>query len=117
MNPVLPPIEPQWTQPIREVVYEAPQGGPPGGRLRPGDRLVERAIARLQVSRTPVREALRRLEAEGMLESLPRKGLVVKDYSLEEIEEVYAIRESLEPWRRCRRCGGPRRRNCGTWRP
>ena len=97
MNPVLPPIEPQWTQPIREVVYERLKEALLEGRLRPGDRLVESELAqRLQVSRTPVREALRRLEAEGMLESLPRKGLVVKDYSLEEIEEVYAIRESLE---------------------
>ena len=50
----------------------------------------------LEVSRTPVREAIRRLESEGLIELLPRKGFIVKEYSIDEIKEIYDVRRVLE---------------------
>lgn len=84
-------------QSIREVVYEQLKAAILSGGFANGERLVEQDIAsRLQVSRTPVREALKRLETEGFLEALPRNGLIVKIYSDDEIREIYLIREALE---------------------
>lgn len=84
-------------QSIREVVYDKLKTAILSGAFEDGERLVEHDIAeQLQVSRTPVREALRRLESEGILEALPKQGLVVKDYSDDEIREIYLIREALE---------------------
>ncbi len=76
--------------------------------LPPGKRLVEREIAReMGVSRTPVREALRHLELQGLVEHLPRKGCVVRDIDPEELEEIFSIREALEilAMRECTRRG------------
>lgn len=88
-------IEP--AQPIREVVYQQLKDAVMAGVFKAGERLLEHDIAeRLQVSRTPVREALRRLESEGLLEALPKQGLVVKSYTDDEIREIYMIREALE---------------------
>lgn len=68
------------------------------GELEPGQRLIERDIAdRLGVSRTPVRECIRKLESEGLVEHLPRKGCVVRRVSAGEVVEVFMIRSSLEP--------------------
>ena len=84
-------------QPIREAVYEQLKNAVLTGAYEVGERLLERDLAeRLQVSRTPVREALRRLESEGLLEALPRQGLIVKEYSDDDIREIYMIREALE---------------------
>lgn len=67
------------------------------GALRPGDRIVEAAIAEhLRVSRTPVRDAIRRLEAEGLLEYEPRAGLVVTKLDERAVSELYEMREVLE---------------------
>jgi DNA-binding GntR family transcriptional regulator len=74
---------------LREAVFN--------GELKPGDRLVESELGhRMSVSRTPVREALRKLEMEGIVEYLPRKGVVVKGFSREDIIEIYSIRQALE---------------------
>jgi DNA-binding GntR family transcriptional regulator len=68
------------------------------GELEPGQRLIEREIAdRLGVSRTPLRECIRKLESEGLVEHLPRKGCVVRRVSVSEVVEVFMIRSSLEP--------------------
>lgn len=84
-------------QPIREAVYEQLKKAILSGIYSVGERLREHDLAaKLQVSRTPVREALRRLEAEGLLEALPRHGLVVKNYTDDDIREIYMIREALE---------------------
>lgn len=65
--------------------------------LQPGDRLVESEIAdRLQVSRTPVREALQRLVSDGWVAEAPRKGYIVATFSPEFIIDNYAVREVLE---------------------
>jgi DNA-binding GntR family transcriptional regulator len=67
------------------------------GKLRPNQRLVETEIAeKLGISRTPVREALRILETEGYLKRLPRGGLTVTDYSIDEIRNICEVREALE---------------------
>ncbi|MBP0484544.1 GntR family transcriptional regulator [Sagittula salina] len=67
------------------------------GVLRPGARLLETEIAeRLQVSRTPVREAIRRLEAEGLVDHQPRTGAVVRKLDYPEIMELYEMRTVLE---------------------
>src|SRR3954453_11466287 len=67
------------------------------GAIEPGQRVMETDIsAWLRVSRTPVREALRRLQAEGLLEHAAGGGLAVAVYDLRAIAEFYAMRESLE---------------------
>ena len=65
--------------------------------LPPGRRLFEPELSQqLQVSRTPLREALRLLLAEDLLEQLPTGGMVVRSLSAEEIEELYSVRAALE---------------------
>lgn len=67
------------------------------GRLNPGERLVERElIAMMGVSRTVIREALRQLESEGLVAIIPNKGPVVRELTLEEARDLYAIRAVLE---------------------
>jgi len=65
--------------------------------IPPGQRLAEEHLARLfDVSRTPVREALFRLEAEGFAERIPRRGLVASQITPREIVDVYVVRESMD---------------------
>lgn len=67
------------------------------GTYRPGDRLRETEVAdRLSLSRTPVREALRRLEAEGIIEHRPRIGAVIRTLGQSEVVELYEMRLVLE---------------------
>lgn len=67
------------------------------GSLKPGQRVMEVELAQwLNVSRTPVRDAIRRLEAEGMLAYEPRGGLVVARLDRQAVMELYAMREVLE---------------------
>lgn len=84
-------------RPIREMIYESIRQAIFEGELNPGDRLVEKELAeKMRVSRTPIREALRKLETEGLIRHVPRKGVVVKGFSPEDIIEIYSIRQSLE---------------------
>ncbi len=67
------------------------------GRLRPKARLVEQEIAaRLAMSRTPVREALQRLEERGLVRILPHRGALVLEISPTEVEQIYVVRYALE---------------------
>ncbi|MCP4686951.1 MAG: GntR family transcriptional regulator, partial [Desulfobacterales bacterium] len=67
------------------------------GDVSPGNRLVESRIAdAMGVSRTPVREALHKLEREGLLMKQPRGGFIVLGLNREEIEETFGIRSVLE---------------------
>lgn len=67
------------------------------GALQPGDRLTETEIAeRLQISRTPVREAIRQLEADGLVTHVPRAGATVRTLDYSEVMELYDIRAVLE---------------------
>jgi DNA-binding GntR family transcriptional regulator len=69
------------------------------GTLRPGDRIVERDLARrLRVSRIPLREGLARLEAEGLVRSVPNSATFVEDFAPADVLEMYAMRLLLEPF-------------------
>ena len=93
----LNPIQLDLYQPLREVVYETLREAIRSGVLESGERLMEIQVAEeLGVSRTPVREAIRRLEAEGLVVMIPRRGTYVSDLSLRDISDVFEIREALE---------------------
>ena len=82
---------------ISEVVYDKLKAAVVSDAFKEGERLVEAEIAaKLKVSRTPVRTALQRLESEGMLESRGGQGFFVKEYTPDDIREIYLIREALE---------------------
>ena len=67
------------------------------GTIRSGDRLRETALgAELGLSRTPIREAIRRLEQDGLLEHVPHRGVVVRTLDAQQITELYLIRAVLE---------------------
>jgi DNA-binding GntR family transcriptional regulator len=67
-------------------------------KLAPGASLFERAIAKQHgVSRTPVREALHRLEAEGLARRYPKMGMVVTELTLRDVNEAFQIRRFIEP--------------------
>lgn len=80
-----------------EKAYAILRSAVVGGALPPGTRLRADSLAQeLGVSKTPVREALRKLEAEGLIAVEPRNGLIVKVLSEEQLVEMYYIREALE---------------------
>lgn len=84
-------------KPLRDVVFENLREAILEGKLRPGQRLMEVQLAeQLGVSRTPVREAIRKLELEGLVVMLPRKGAYVANMSLKDIIDVLEVRASLE---------------------
>jgi len=83
---------PQGSQTYRALIEEIRTG-----RLRPGDRLRETELAdRLGVSRTPVREAIRQLEADGLVAHAPRQGATVRKLDYAEVMELYEMRAVLE---------------------
>ncbi len=80
-----------------EFVYRTLREAIIRGVLPEGQRIQDRLLAlELGVSRTPVREALQRLEAEGFLKNVPRLGLIVAEITPQEIEDIYIIRIALE---------------------
>lgn len=80
-----------------DVAYSVLRSAINGGLLAPGERLFANDLAEVMgFSRTPVREALRKLEAQDLIRLLPRGGLVVREMSEQELLEIYAIREALE---------------------
>lgn len=84
-------------KPLREIVFENLREAILEGRLEPGQRLMEIQLAeQLGVSRTPVREAIRKLELEELVIMIPRKGAYVADVSIKDILEVLEIRGVLE---------------------
>lgn len=84
-------------KPLREIVFETIRNAIISGNLKPGERLMEVQLAEsLGVSRTPVREAIRKLELEGLVVMLPRKGAFVADLSVKDLTEVLEIRAALE---------------------
>ncbi|MQA62748.1 MAG: FCD domain-containing protein [Actinophytocola sp.] len=83
--------------PLRDQIREQLRKRIIDGRLPPGTRLVERELAaELGVSRVPVREAVRMLDSEGFVQVVPRRGVVVKQLSRTDVEELFDVRESLE---------------------
>ncbi|WAW15001.1 GntR family transcriptional regulator [Peptostreptococcus equinus] len=84
-------------KPLRDVVFENIRGAIMEGVLKPGERLMEIQLAeQLGVSRTPVREAIRKLELEGLVIMLPRKGAYVADMSKKDLIDVLEVRLGLE---------------------
>jgi len=84
-------------KPLGQHVFEHLKQAIIRGDVAPGDRLVESRIAEaLDISRTPVREAIHKLEREGLLRKLPRGGFAVLSLTTEDIEETFGIRCVLE---------------------
>ncbi|MGO4890236.1 GntR family transcriptional regulator [Anaerobacillus sp. MEB173] len=80
-----------------DQVYKELKEAVISGKINPGDFLQERGIAEeLGVSRTPVREALKKLEYEGWVETIPWKGVIVKDIELQDVIEVFQCRYANE---------------------
>ena len=91
------PVKLDSYKPLREVVYETLREAIRNGALTPGERLMEIQLAEeLGVSRTPVREAIRKLELERFVVMLPRRGTYVANLSLKDINEVFEIRAALD---------------------
>lgn len=87
---------------IRQKVYNHVRAHIVSGQIAPHERLIETQIAQeIGTSRTPVREALHSLEREGLIESLPRIGYVVKLISDQEVAEICAIRSLIEGLAAC----------------
>lgn len=83
--------------PLRDVVFNTLRDAILTGKLVPGERLMENQLAeKLGVSRTPIREALRMLEIENLVELVPRKGAQVLDMSEKDIIDVLELRGALE---------------------
>jgi DNA-binding GntR family transcriptional regulator len=82
---------------VRERTYEHLKSVILSGRFRPGERLAEEHLAEeLGVSRTPVREALHKLERDGLIEPLESRGFCIPYDSLEEVEDLFDLRTVLE---------------------
>ena len=83
--------------PLRDVVFQTLRAAILKGELKPGERLRELQLAaKLGVSRTPIREAIRMLEQEGLAVTIPRKGAEVAKMTEKDMEDVLLIRCSLE---------------------
>jgi DNA-binding GntR family transcriptional regulator len=77
------------TELIREAIID--------GRLEPGQRLKEEELAReLGISRTPIREALLMLQAEGLVDAIPNRGAMVRVHTADDLEDLYQLRALLE---------------------
>ncbi|WP_031516451.1 GntR family transcriptional regulator [Desulfofalx alkaliphila] len=91
------PIKLDNYKPLREIVFETLRDAIISGKLSPGERLMEIQLAEeMGVSRTPVREAIRKLELEGFLVMVPRKGAYVAGISMKDIVDVFEVRAALE---------------------
>ena len=83
--------------PLRDVVFNTLREAILKGELQPGERLMELQLAsKLGVSRTPIREAIRMLEQEGLAVTMPRKGAEVARMTLKDMEDVLEVREALD---------------------
>ena len=101
----------QWIEPvgknrsIAQVVYKALKDAIVNGELKPGQRLVEQKLSdKMQVSRVPVREAIKRLEHGGFVQKLPVRGVIVKKISDKDIREAFGVRAALESYAACLAC-------------
>jgi DNA-binding GntR family transcriptional regulator len=84
-------------KPIRDEVFASLRDAILNGHFEPGQRLVEKELAKqMDISRTPIREALRKLELEGLVAYTPRKGVVVVGVSSQDALEIYTICAVLE---------------------
>lgn len=83
--------------PLREVVFNTLRNAIVHGEFQPGERLMEVHLAnKLGVSRTPVREAIRMLELEGLVVMIPRRGAEVADITVKDLKDALEVRMALE---------------------
>lgn len=86
----------ELNKPIRETTYETLKHAIIMGNIPAGSRLIETVYAEtLHISRTPLREAFRKLELDGLVEYVERRGVVVRAFTMEDIEETFTIRNAL----------------------
>lgn len=91
------PIKLENYKPLRDIVFEHLRAAIVTGALKPGERLMELQLAEdMGVSRTPVREAIRKLELEGLVSMIARRGAYVSDLSIRDIAETFEVRAALE---------------------
>ena len=85
------------SRPIREIAYDVLKKAIITGEIPAGERIVETEYAdRLHISRTPLREALRKLERDGLVEYVMRRGVIVHAFTSEDVDQIYTIRNALE---------------------
>ncbi len=97
MQRKLVPVKLDSYKPLREIVFESMRDAIINGVLKPGERLMEIQLAEeMGVSRTPVREAIRKLELEAFVVMIPRKGAYVAGVSHKDVADVFEIRAALE---------------------
>ncbi|MDD2233296.1 MAG: GntR family transcriptional regulator [Desulfitobacteriaceae bacterium] len=97
MRRKLVPVKLDSYKPLREIVFESMRDAIISGVLKPGERLMEIQLAEeMGVSRTPVREAIRKLELESFAVMIPRKGAYVAGVSYKDFAEVFEMRTALE---------------------
>ena len=90
-------IEENAYLPLRDVVFQTLRQAILKGELKPGERLMEIKLAEtLGVSRTPIREAIRKLELEGLVIMIPRKGAAVANITEKDTKDVLEVRRTLE---------------------
>lgn len=83
--------------PLRDVVFNTLREAILKGELKPGERLMEMHLAtKLGVSRTPIREAIRMLEHEGLAVTIPRKGAQVAKMTEKDLQDVLEVRDALD---------------------
>lgn len=87
----------QSHRPLREIVYEELRNLILTGKIKPGTRMMEIELAEdMGVSRTPIREAIRKLEKEGLVIIEPRKGAYASEVSVKDMEDILEVRANLE---------------------
>lgn len=93
----IPRIKLDNYQPLRDVIFETLRDAIVSGDLKPGERLMEVSLAeQMGVSRTPVREAIRKLEADGLVMMTPRKGTHVAELTVKDIMDVLEVRSAMD---------------------
>ena len=102
--------------PLRDVVFNTLRRAILKGDLKPGERLMEIALAeKLGVSRTPIREAIRKLELEGLVVMAPRKGAKVASITERDLNDVLESERAWKNWLSVWPVSGSRRRSWMNW--
>ena len=84
---------------LREEVYESLKKSILHGKLKGGQRLIEETLAdQIGITRTPVREAFHKLERDDLVTRLPKGGFAVREFTKEDVEEIFGIRSALESY-------------------
>ena len=97
MEQRLQPIDLDSYRPLCEMVCESLRNAISQGVLKPGERIMEIQLAEeLGISRTPIREAMRKLEQEGYVVMMPRRGTYISTISIRDINDIFEIRSALE---------------------